>query len=115
MNFLFMADNLVTHSSIKCPVSPFFLVMSVVSHHPHILHLCCSVQLHCGGVYPDTSQRCTVTVHKHGTCRLLGKYKNKCFHYENGQALEQLAREVVLCTQPGDSQNFRGQAFSNLS
>lgn len=98
MNFLFMPDNLVTHSSIKRSVSPFFLVISVFSHQPHVLHLYSCLQLHHGKVYPDSSQRCTVLVHKHGMCKIPMKYKNKHFHYEDVQALEHLAREVVLCT-----------------
>lgn len=57
MIFLFMPDNLVAHSSIKRSVSPFFLIMSVLSHQPQVCHLCCC--LHRGGMYPDTSQRCT--------------------------------------------------------
>lgn len=101
MIFLFMPDNLVAHSSIKRSVSPFFLIMSVLSHQPQVCHLCCC--LHRGGMYPDHFSE----VRKHGVCKLPVKYKNKHFHYENGQALEHLAKEVVLCTQPGDTQNFR--------
>lgn len=56
MNFLFRPHNLVTHSSIKCSVSPFFLVISVFSHQPHLLHLCCCLQLHRAGC-PQTVLR----------------------------------------------------------
>lgn len=76
MNFFFMPDNLATHSSIKFSVAPFFLVISVFSHQPRVLHLYCCLQLHPWQCVPDSSQRCTVLVHKDGMCKIPTKYKN---------------------------------------
>lgn len=98
MNFLFMPDNLVTHSSVKCSVSPFFLVISVFSHQPHLLHLCCCLQLHRAGCTQTVLRGARWQYTSMACANFLWNPRTKHFHCENGQALQHLAREVVLCT-----------------